>query len=142
MRYAGRFSPLLLLLLLAAPARGGSYPRRMATQDTHSTSPRLMSFGFRRAKAPKQKAPEEALATFTGIVRAIDSKLLRLDSPEGEPLDFNISRKTRYSDGPKEIKRDGIKAGDHVSVEARPMPDGKPDAVTVRLDHTPVHKEP
>jgi len=86
--------------------------------------------------------PEEALATFAGTVRAIDSKILRLDSGEGEPLDFNVSRKTKYFDGSKEIKREAIKAGDHVSVEARPMPDGKPDAVKVRLDQVPVRKEP
>ena len=101
-----------------------------------------MSFGMGQTKAHKEKAPEEALATFTGTVRAIDGKILRVDSAEGEPLDFNVSRKTKYYDGPKEIKRDAIKGGDHVTVEARPMPDGKPDAVKVHLDHPPARQEP
>ncbi len=123
-----RFSPMLLLILVATP-------------DHSSGSARLMSFGMRQSKARKEKAPEEALATFSGTVRAIDAKILRVDSVEGEPLDFNVSRKTKYYDGPKEIKRDAIKTGDHVSVEARPMPDGKPDAVKVHLDHMSVRKE-
>jgi hypothetical protein len=124
-----RFSQTVLLILVA-------------TQATGIDPARLMSFGMRQTKARKEKAPEEALATFSGTVRAIDGKILRLDSAEGEPLDFNVSRKTKYYDGPKEIKRDAIKSGDHVTVEARPMPDGKPDAVKVHLDHPPVRKEP
>ena len=129
MRCIWRFSPMLLLILVA-------------TQDAGIGSPWPTAFGMRQAKARKEKAPEEALATFTGTVHGIDSKILRLDSAEAEPLDFNVSRKTRYYDGPKEIKRDAVKIGDHVSVEARPMPDGKPDAVKVHLDHVPVRKEP
>jgi len=103
---------------------------------------RPIALGMRQTKAPKEKAPEEALATFTGTVRGIDGKILRLDSAESEPLDFNLSRKTKYYDGLKETKRNAIKTGDHVSVEARPMPDGKPDAVKVRLEHIRVRKEP
>ena len=130
MRRMGRFSSIVLLVVTSC----------VSEQRLSAAGP--ASFTMGQTKARKNKAPEEALATFSGIVRSIDGKILKLDSGEGEPLDFNISRKTRYYDGAREIKRNALKTGDHVTVEARPMPDGKPDAVTIRLDHTTGHKEP
>ena len=129
-----------LLFVLGAGIPGQVQPGHASMEDPRIGLTRPIALGMRQTKAPKEKAPEEALATFTGTVRGIDGKILRLDSAESEPLDFNLSRKTKYYDGLKEIKRNAIKTGDHVSVEARPMPDGKPDAVKVRLDHTPVRK--
>src|SRR6266481_8602680 len=57
------------------------------------------------------------LATFTGTVRGSDSKLFTIEGPDGNTLMFHCSRKTKYYDGSKEIKRDALKAGDRVSVE-------------------------
>src|ERR1051326_8876322 len=48
---------------------------------------------------------------------------------------FHCSRKTKYYDGEKEIKRDVIKAGDQVSVDGRRAPDASLDAVIVRVEH-------
>ena len=131
-----------LLFVLGAGIPGQVQPGHASMEDPRIGLTRPIALGMRQTKAPKEKAPEEALATFTGTVRGIDGKILRLDSAESEPLDFNLSRKTKYYDGLKEIKRNAIKTGDHVSVEARPMPDGKPDAVKVRLEHIRVRKEP
>jgi hypothetical protein len=73
--------------------------------------------------------------TFTGIVRGIDAKVLNIEGPETNTLVFHCSKKTKYFDGDKEIKRDAIKTDDHVSVDSRRAPDGSMDALNVRLEH-------
>jgi hypothetical protein len=73
------------------------------------------------------------LASFTGTVRGVDKKTLLLEEPDGNTLQFFCSGKTRYYDGSKKIRAAGIKPGDRVSVDASRGPDGKLDAVNVRL---------
>ncbi len=73
--------------------------------------------------------------TFTGIVRGIDAKILNIEGPETNTLVFHCSKKTKYFDGGKEIKRDAIKTDDHVSVDSRRAPDGSMDALSVRVEH-------
>jgi hypothetical protein len=73
--------------------------------------------------------------TFTGIVRGFDSKLLNIEGPETNTLVFHCSKKTKYFDGDKEIKKDVIKTDAHVSVEAKRAGDGSMDALNVRLEH-------
>ena len=73
------------------------------------------------------------LASFTGTVRGVDKKTLLLEQPDADTLQFFCSGKTRYYDGSKKIRAAGIKPGDRVSVDASRGPDGKLDAVNVRL---------
>ena len=81
------------------------------------------------------KKPDEPLATFTGTVRSIDGKTLIIEVPEGNTLELNCTRKTRYYDGSKKIKFSAINPGDRVTVEARPDLLLKPEAVIVHLEH-------
>src|SRR5437879_5747044 len=80
-------------------------------------------------------APDELLATFTGIVHDIDNKNLTIEEADSNTLRFVCSRKTKYYDGSRQIKSSAIKPGDHVSVESRTLPDGAIEAVKVRLEH-------
>jgi hypothetical protein len=73
--------------------------------------------------------------TFTGIVRGGDAKLLNIEGPESNTIVFHCSRKTKYFDGDKEIKRDAIKIDVHVSVDAKRAPDGSMDALKVHIEH-------
>jgi hypothetical protein len=73
--------------------------------------------------------------TFTGIVRGIDAKLLNIEGPETNTLVFRCSKKTKFFDGDKEIRRDAVKTETHVSVDARRAPDGSMDALNVRVEH-------
>ena len=57
-----------------------------------------------------------------------------LEQSDQNTMHLFCTRKTQYFDGSKKIKISGIKVGDRVSVEARLGPDGKPEAVNVRLD--------
>jgi hypothetical protein len=76
----------------------------------------------------------QALPNFTGIVRGLDAKSLLLEQEDRNTMQFYCTKKTQYFDGAKKVKISGIKTGDRVSVEARLGPDGKPEAVNVRLD--------
>jgi hypothetical protein len=111
----------LLLLLAAGIPATAQYGR-----------PRQGGAGRNSQQAPLSQTPA---VTFTGIVRGIDAKLLNIEGPETNTLLFHCSKKTKYFDGANEIKRDTIKAGDRVSVDARRGPDGSMDAVSVRIEH-------
>jgi hypothetical protein len=76
---------------------------------------------------------EQPLPNFTGIARGADGKVLLLEQADQNTMQFACTRKTHYFDGTKRIKPSAIHAGDQVSVEARLGPDGKPEAVNVRL---------
>ena len=73
--------------------------------------------------------------TFAGIVRGIDAKLLNIEGPESNTIVFHCTKKTKYFDGDKEVKRDEIKIDAHVSIDARRAPDGSMDALKIRLEH-------
>ena len=60
--------------------------------------------------------------------------MLLLEEPDQNTMQLYCTKKTRYFDGDKKIKASQIKVGDRVSVEARLGPDGKPEAVNVRLE--------
>ena len=113
--------PVLLLLLASVPAacQNGRPGRR---QSAHGANADLST-------------SDKALPNFTGIVRGVDSRLLLLEEGDQNTMQLYCTKKTRYFDGSNKIKVSGIKAGDRVSVEARLGPDGKPEAVNVRLEH-------
>ena len=113
-----RFIFALLLLAAAIPA-SAQYGRRMGVGG-RSQQPSLSS---------------TPAVTFAGIVRGIDAKLLNIEGPENNTIVFHCSKKTKYFDGGKEIKRDQIKIEAHVSVDARRAPDGSMDALKIHLEH-------
>ena len=119
--------PVLLSLLAAAAAVCQMYPvgRRSTT----------------RSQTPDESTSKLALPTFTGIVRGVDKKMLLLDRADQNTMQFYSTGKTQYFDGSKKIKVKDIKTGDRVSVEARLGPDGKPEAVNVRLERDEPPKE-
>ena len=94
---------------------------------------RIGTSGRQRSQPPSLS--QTPLATFSGIVRGIDAKILTIEGPESNTLLFHCSRKTKYYDGEKEIKRDLIKSGDQVSVDGRRAPDASLDAVIVHIEH-------
>ena len=112
--------PVLLLILGASPAVCQSGRGRRS-----STA---------RNQNPDQSTSAQALPDFTGIVRGADSKMLLIEQADQNTMQFYSTKKTQYFDGSKKIKVSQIKAGDRVSVEARLGPDGKPEAVNVRLE--------
>ena len=116
---------IALLLLVAANPASAQYGRRMGVGG-RSQQPSLSS---------------TPAVTFAGIVRGIDAKILNIEGPETNTIVFHFSRKTKYLDGDKEIKKDVIKMDVHVSVEAKRAGDGSMDALNVRLEH-PKTEEP
>ncbi len=120
--------PVLLSLLAAAPAVCQMYPVGRRSSAT-------------RGQTPDESTSKLALPTFTGIVRGVDKKMLLLDRADQNTMQFYSTGKTQYFDGAKKIKVKDIKTGDRVSVEARLGPDGKPEAVNVRLQHDEPPKE-
>jgi hypothetical protein len=87
-----------------------------------------------RAGTPDQSTSDKALPEFTGIVRGFDKKVLLLEEPDQNTMKLFCTKKTQYFDGDKKIKASQIEVGDRVSVEARLGPDGKPEAVNIRLE--------
>lgn len=116
----------LLLFLAAAIPASAQYGRSRMGGSRNTQQPSLSS---------------TPAVTFTGIVRGFDSKLLNIEGPETNTLMFHCSKKTKYFDGEKEIKKDVIKMDAHVSVEAKRAGDGSMDALNVRLEH-PKTEEP
>src|SRR5208283_6218007 len=113
--------PVLLLSLAAAPAtcQTGRTGRRQSTA---------------RGSNADQSTSDKALPNFTGIVRGVAKKTLLLEQADQNTMQFFCTGKTQYFDGSNKIKAKQIQAGDRVSVEARLGPDGKPEAVNVRLE--------
>ncbi len=111
--------PLLLLAALPAASQTGRPGRRQSAG---------------RGGNPDQSTSDKALPDFAGIVRGLDKKMLRLEEADQNTMQLYCTKKTQYFDGEKKIKAAQIKVGDRVSVEARLGPDGKPEAVHVRLE--------
>jgi len=80
----------------------------------------------------------EVLPSFSGRVLGVGDKVLTLERPDSNTIEFHCSGKTRYYDGAKKVKASAIAPGDEVSVEAKRAPDGSLDAVNVLL----VHRKP
>jgi Domain of unknown function (DUF5666) len=103
------------------------YPNRYPGQQRRGTS--------RPSAQPDKGNSTDPLPSFAGTVRGLDSKLLTLERPDENTLEFNCSKKTKYYDGDKKIKVSAVKPGDQVSVDAKRAIDGSLDAVNVRLEH-------
>ena len=83
------------------------------------------------------QATPEPLPTFDGAVRALSKKTLRIATSEDNIVEFDLTRKTRFLDGSKEVKASAIHIGDRVSVDAKQTLDGRLEAVYVRLNPKP-----
>jgi hypothetical protein len=104
-----------------------------------TTGPAACQYGRRRQSTGRsgntdQSTSDKALPNFTGSVRGLDKKMLLLEEADQNTMQLYCTSKTRYFDGTNKIKASQIKVGDRVSVEARLGPDGKPEAVNVRLE--------
>jgi hypothetical protein len=87
-----------------------------------------------RGVAPDQSTTDKALPNFVGIVRGIDKKMLLLEQGDQNTMQLYCTKKTHYFNGKNKINASQIEVGDRVSVEARLGPDGKPEAVNIRLE--------
>jgi hypothetical protein len=128
---------LLFMLAVGFPAIGqmGRIPGTGYPGGRTGTSlPPAVPGGGKPSKTQKTKPEDNPLPTFKGILRGADSKLLSLEVPGDNTLQFNCSKKTAYYDGSRKIKVSALKPGDHLAVEARRALDGTLDAVSVRLD--------
>jgi len=99
-----------------------------------SGSPQGRRGGGWQAQTNPATPEQEPMPNFAGTIRGIDSKLLTLEEPGTNLLEFRCSKKTKYYDGSKKIASSGLKPGDRVAVEARRALDGTLDAVIVRFD--------
>lgn len=90
--------------------------------------------GSPRGRRGSVEQAQEPMPSFSGTIRGVDSKVLALEVPGPNLLEFRCSKKTKYYDGTKKIASSHLKPGDRVTVEARRALDGTLDAVTVRID--------
>jgi hypothetical protein len=90
--------------------------------------------GAKQSQANPGSQDQDLMPNFAGEIHAIDSKLLTLELPGPNLLEFRCSKKTKYFDGTKKIASSDLKPGDRVAVEARRALDGTLDAAIVRLD--------
>ncbi len=59
------------------------------------------------------------LATFSGTVHGVSSKLITIENSDGNLVDFEVNRKTRVMRGKKQISISGLATGDSVTIEVR-----------------------
>lgn len=119
----------LLLFAVSASAQMTPYPGRYPGRSTRVPS------NTQGKVDPSGTSKDGALPSFAGTVRGLDAKLLTLERPDENTLEFNCSKKTKFYDGTKKIKVTDLKPGDRVSVEAKRALDGSLDAVNVRVEH-------
>lgn len=93
------------------------------------------------SQTEKPGDPNAPLGTFYGVVKGAGAKTLSIQEAEEHTVVFYCSKKTSYFDREAKIKPADLKAGDPVSVDARLLPDGKLQAVNVRLEHPKPGKE-
>ena len=115
---------LLTLLVLAASA-SAQYGRHGGGTTR----------GGRQTGLPQDKTGVQADVNFTGVLQQIDKKIIAMEGPDGNTLQFHCTKKTQFFDGEDKIKPTGLKVTDPISVEARRGPDGTLDAVAVHLEH-------
>jgi len=60
------------------------------------------------------------LVIFSGAVHGVSKKQITIETPEGNLLDFDITKKTRVMRGNKQIAPEDLQTGDSVTIEAKP----------------------
>lgn len=88
-----------------------------------------------KTTASKGTYDDALVATFTGTVRTMQGKTLRIEDDDKKLLEFHSTHKTGYFDGDRKIKASDLKPGVRVSVDAKQFPDGELDPVSVRIVH-------
>jgi hypothetical protein len=96
---------------------------------------------MRRIRGTGQTSPgagkpgDGVLASFSGVLRELESRSLILDQPDENMLKFIRSKKTKFYDESKQIKPSALKPGDRITVEAKEAIDGELEAVNVHIEH-------
>ena len=111
---------VVCLLIGSAPCVGQSRRSNNRTRTTQGTT---------------DTKAENLLATFEGSFKELSKKTLSITTSEDNVVEFDLSRKTQFLDGDKEIKSATLKPGDHLLVEAKQNLLGRLEAVHVRLQH-------
>jgi hypothetical protein len=84
--------------------------------------------------APQRSVSDVPLADFHGILKGLDRKGLTLEVEDGNLLEFQCSRKTRFFVNSKKAGLSAFRPGDRISVETRRALDGVLEAVNVTLE--------
>jgi hypothetical protein len=127
------------MLAAAGPSAFGQigYPGRMpASRGGVGLPSPVPDIGSGKQPGKKDKNATEPLADLKGTVKSLSSKLLVIEDPESNTLQFECSKKTHYYQGDKKVKASALKPGDHVAVEAKRDIDGTLEAVNVRFDNS------
>lgn len=91
-------------------------------------------------RTPQPGAPQQSsvsgvpLADFHGILKGLDRKGLTLEVEDGNLLELQCSRKTRFLVDSKKAELSAFRPGDRISVETRRALNGVLEAVNVRLE--------
>jgi hypothetical protein len=120
---------VLLIILLLGPLSAADSSLKFQTPGGSASHSR----GSRRQSDGKSVYPQDLLATFLGVVRTNNGKLIRIEDVDKKILEFHATHKTEYYDGDQKIKASEIKAGEQVSIDAKQFPDGELEPVTVSV---------
>jgi hypothetical protein len=129
---------LVQFVWIAVPSAaqfGGGRSQYPGQTGSGTSLPRAVPDIKQRSPSGKQNSDEGALPSFGGTIRGIDDKLLTIERPDSNTMEFHCSKKTHYFDGSRKIKAAAVKAGDTVTVDAKRALDGSLDAVNVRVEH-------
>lgn len=86
-------------------------------------------------RSPQQgSASGVALADFHGVLKGLDRKGLTLEVEDGNLLELQCSKKTRFFVNSKKAELSAFRPGDRISVETRRALNGVLEAVNVRLE--------
>src|SRR5579872_852026 len=100
-----------------------------------STAQTRRSNRTRTTQGATDSKAENLLATFEGTFKEVSKKSLSITTAEDNTVEFDLTHKTQFLDGDKEIKPKAIHTGDHLLVEAKQTLLGRLEAVHVRLQH-------
>ena len=83
---------------------------------------------------PNDKTAQMVLPSFTGILKLIDKKFILLESEDGNTQKVNITKKTKFFNGEKQVTLADFKEGVKISAEVQIAPDRSFDGVHVYLE--------
>lgn len=94
----------------------------------------------RQQSRPNNSTPEEVLARFEGVLRALTKKEILIELPGEQTLTFRRVKKTTFYKDEKQVPAEAIAIGSAVLIEGRKEMNGDLDAIRVSLA-TPVKPE-
>ncbi len=90
--------------------------------------------GTKQSGNPNDKTAQMVLPSFTGILKLIDKKFILLESEDGNTQKVNITKKTKFFNGEKQVTLADFKEGVKISAEVQIAPDRSFDGVHVYLE--------